>query len=147
MDVQAKNAPIMPVFITLKRVKCWQNSFGTNLPAVLSLHMATIINSPKDRFSKKFFGEGFTFDDVLLVPAHSKVLPREVDIKTRLTKKIALNIRRKIFSLGAIHRRRLLKSWSLRLALRRLRRQPLASESEGEAAWRNRRTRSSRSSS
>src|SRR5471030_1489887 len=33
-----------------------------------------------------------TFDDVLLVPAHSKVLPREVDLKTRLTRNIRLNI-------------------------------------------------------
>lgn len=40
----------------------------------------------------KFFGEGLTFDDVLLLPAFSEVLPRETDISTRLTKKIALNI-------------------------------------------------------
>lgn len=40
----------------------------------------------------KFFGEGLTFDDVLLVPAFSQVLPREVNIKTRLTKDILLNI-------------------------------------------------------
>ena len=36
--------------------------------------------------------EALTFDDVLLVPAHSVVLPREVEIKTQLTRKIALNI-------------------------------------------------------
>lgn len=36
--------------------------------------------------------EALTFDDVLLVPAHSTVLPREVEIKTQLTRKIALNI-------------------------------------------------------
>jgi len=36
--------------------------------------------------------EALTFDDVLLVPAHSTVLPREVSIKTQLTRKIALNI-------------------------------------------------------
>lgn len=40
----------------------------------------------------KFYGEGLTFDDVLLVPAYSEVLPREVDITTQLTKKIKLNI-------------------------------------------------------
>lgn len=40
----------------------------------------------------KFFGDGLTFDDILLVPAHSKVLPREVKLETRLTKKIKLNI-------------------------------------------------------
>jgi IMP dehydrogenase len=54
--------------------------------------MATIINSPKGNLSSKFFGEGLTFDDVLLVPAYSQVLPREVSITTRLTKKISLNI-------------------------------------------------------
>jgi IMP dehydrogenase len=36
--------------------------------------------------------EALTFDDVLLVPAHSTVLPREVVLKTQLTRKIALNI-------------------------------------------------------
>ncbi|NJA05916.1 IMP dehydrogenase [Methylomonas sp. MED-D] len=36
--------------------------------------------------------EALTFDDVLLVPAHSSVLPREVELKTRLTRKITLNI-------------------------------------------------------
>jgi len=36
--------------------------------------------------------EALTFDDVLLVPAHSTVLPREVELKTRLTRDITLNI-------------------------------------------------------
>ena len=36
--------------------------------------------------------EGLTFDDVLLVPAYSDVLPREVDLKCRLSRHIALNI-------------------------------------------------------
>ena len=40
----------------------------------------------------KFFGEGLTFDDVLLVPAYSEVLPREVNIVTHLTKDIILNL-------------------------------------------------------
>lgn len=40
----------------------------------------------------KFAKEGLTFDDVLLVPAKSDVLPAEVSIKTRLTNKITLNI-------------------------------------------------------
>jgi IMP dehydrogenase len=39
----------------------------------------------------KFYGEGLTFDDVLLVPAYSEVLPREVNISTFLTRKIKLN--------------------------------------------------------
>ena len=37
-------------------------------------------------------GEGITFDDVLLVPAYSKVIPNQVDVTTYLTKKIKLNI-------------------------------------------------------
>lgn len=36
--------------------------------------------------------EALTFDDVLLIPAHSSVLPREVELKTQLTRKIKLNI-------------------------------------------------------
>ena len=36
--------------------------------------------------------EGLTFDDVLLVPAYSEVLPREVDIRTRFSRNIRLNI-------------------------------------------------------
>jgi len=42
--------------------------------------------------SNKFFGEGLTFDDVLLVPSYSQVLPRDVDITTRLTKDITINV-------------------------------------------------------
>lgn len=40
----------------------------------------------------KIIGEGFTFDDVLLVPQYSEVTPNMVDISTHLTKKIKLNI-------------------------------------------------------
>lgn len=56
--------------------------------------MATIINAPKTKIphSEKFLAEGLTFDDVLLVPAYSQVLPREVDTSTQLTKNIRLNI-------------------------------------------------------
>src|SRR5512136_1500530 len=36
--------------------------------------------------------EGLTFDDVMLVPAHSEVMPRDVDLTTRLSREIALNI-------------------------------------------------------
>ncbi len=35
---------------------------------------------------------GLTFDDVLLLPAKSEVLPKEVDITTRLTRNISINI-------------------------------------------------------
>lgn len=37
-------------------------------------------------------GEGITFDDVLLVPAYSEIIPNQVDLSTNLTKKIKLNI-------------------------------------------------------
>ncbi len=42
--------------------------------------------------NSKIFGEGLTYDDVLLIPAYSEVLPREVSIKTKFTKNIELNI-------------------------------------------------------
>ncbi len=40
----------------------------------------------------QIIGEGITFDDVLLVPAYSNVIPNEIDVSTYLTKKIKLNI-------------------------------------------------------
>jgi len=43
-------------------------------------------------FNSKFTKEGLTFDDVLLIPGRSNVLPSEVDLKTKLTNKITLNI-------------------------------------------------------
>lgn len=70
-----------------------RQKFGTNIRLALSLHMAIRKSTPrKIDLSHKFFGEGLTFDDVLLVPAYSEVLPREVNIRTRLTKTISLNI-------------------------------------------------------
>ena len=36
--------------------------------------------------------EGLTFDDVLLIPAYSDVLPREIDLRTRFTRNIRLNL-------------------------------------------------------
>jgi IMP dehydrogenase len=42
--------------------------------------------------SSKFVGEGLTYDDVLLLPAYSEVLPRDVNTGSFLTKKIRLNI-------------------------------------------------------
>lgn len=43
-------------------------------------------------YTDKFGAEGLTFDDVLLVPAKSDVLPRDVEVSTQLTKNIKLNI-------------------------------------------------------
>ncbi len=40
----------------------------------------------------RVFEQALTFDDVLLLPAHSTVLPRDVDLKTRVTRDIQLNI-------------------------------------------------------
>jgi IMP dehydrogenase len=54
--------------------------------------MASRISPSKDTIPEKFFGEGLTFDDVLLVPAYSEVLPREVDIRSRITRDIVLNV-------------------------------------------------------
>lgn len=41
--------------------------------------------------TQKIVGEGLTYDDVLLIPAYSEVLPREVKLKTRFTRNITLN--------------------------------------------------------
>lgn len=41
---------------------------------------------------EKFGREGLTFDDVLLVPASSSVLPRDVDVSTRFTRRLRLNV-------------------------------------------------------
>jgi IMP dehydrogenase len=43
-------------------------------------------------YTSKFVGEGLTYDDVLLIPAFSEILPREVSIQTHFTKNITLNV-------------------------------------------------------
>ncbi len=53
--------------------------------------MATKKSSPRNLSSTKFT-DGLTFDDVLLIPAYSHILPRDVDISSNLTKSITLNI-------------------------------------------------------
>ena len=40
----------------------------------------------------KIVGEGITFDDVLLIPGYSEVVPNQIDLTTQLTKTIRLNI-------------------------------------------------------
>ena len=40
----------------------------------------------------KIIGEGLTYDDVLLIPAFSEVLPRDVSIQTKFTRNISLNV-------------------------------------------------------
>lgn len=46
----------------------------------------------KNTTQEKFLGQALTFDDVLLVPAYSEVLPREVDISTQFTRNLRLNV-------------------------------------------------------
>lgn len=62
----------------------------------ISLNILFLIISIKTRdvveISDKFIKQGLTFDDVLLVPQKSEVLPREVNLATNLTKSIKLNI-------------------------------------------------------
>lgn len=54
--------------------------------------MAVQVKSPKKSIAQsRILTEGLTFDDVLLMPAYSQVLPREVSIKSNLTKSIVLN--------------------------------------------------------
>lgn len=52
----------------------------------------TSAQSQEDRYRYKFAQEGITFDDVLLQPRHSQVLPHEVNIGAQLTKRVRLNI-------------------------------------------------------
>jgi len=42
--------------------------------------------------SEKFIGQGLTYDDVLLVPAFSEILPRQVSIASRFSRNISLNV-------------------------------------------------------
>ena len=42
--------------------------------------------------NNKIIGEGLTYDDVLLVPAYSEVLPHEVSIKTKFSRNITINV-------------------------------------------------------
>ncbi|MBW7936915.1 MAG: IMP dehydrogenase, partial [Flavobacteriales bacterium] len=41
---------------------------------------------------EKFVGEGLTFDDVLVVPAYSEVLPNQVAVSSRFTRNIKINV-------------------------------------------------------
>jgi IMP dehydrogenase/GMP reductase len=42
--------------------------------------------------NSKFVGEGLTYEDVLLVPAYSKILPSDVSLETRFSRNISLNV-------------------------------------------------------
>ena len=58
----------------------------------LSRHHFSHLREREEEIVGKIIGEGITFDDVLLVPAYSEVIPNQVDITTHLTQKIKLNI-------------------------------------------------------
>ena len=55
--------------------------------------------------------EGLTFDDVLLVPAYSEVLPREVSVQTRFSRNIKLNIPIVSAAMTPLPKRRWLLHW------------------------------------
>jgi IMP dehydrogenase len=50
------------------------------------------LDTPIPTQTSKFRGEALTFDDVLLVPAHSQVLPKDVSTETRFSRNVTLNI-------------------------------------------------------
>ncbi|HET6569854.1 MAG TPA: IMP dehydrogenase, partial [Rhodothermales bacterium] len=56
------------------------------------MHILESNGSVKSLVEEKMYGEGFTYDDVLLVPARSSVMPRDVDTSTDLTRNIRLNV-------------------------------------------------------
>ena len=59
-------------------------------------------------------GEGITFDDVLLVPAYSEVIPNQVDLSTYLTKKIRLNIPMMSAGMDTVTEHRMALLWHVR---------------------------------
>lgn len=64
-------------------ILCWKIS---------SVKGVMMSSSQSDLQSKKILGHGLTFDDVLLRPRHSKIVPREAILETQITKGIKLNI-------------------------------------------------------
>ena len=80
--------------------------------------MATLINSPRNKTNgSRFFGEGLTFDDVLLMPAYSQVLPREVNIQSRLTKALTLNVPMLSAAMDTVTEATLLLAWQEKAVL------------------------------
>ena len=54
--------------------------------------MREVSEAPQQKSTDKFRSEALTFDDVLLVPAHSQVLPKDVDTTSRFSRNVKLNI-------------------------------------------------------
>ena len=63
---------------------------SSSLPSDAEVHWPALSHDP--RRSMRILEEALTFDDVLLVPAYSEILPREVDLSTRVTRRIRLNV-------------------------------------------------------
>src|SRR5437764_12400960 len=59
------------------------------------------VGEPRAR-EEKFGKEGLTFDDVLLLPAESEVLPADVDTRSCLTRAIALNVSLASSAMGSV---------------------------------------------
>lgn len=57
---------------------CWKQCSGTC--------------KERDNLTDKVIFEALTFDDVLLIPAHSEILPREVDLKSKITRNLTLSL-------------------------------------------------------
>lgn len=55
-------------------------------------HHTVAVSDPLQTFQNRILYEGLTYDDVLLLPAHSEVLPREVDTSSYLTREIKLKL-------------------------------------------------------
>ncbi|HSW46343.1 MAG TPA: IMP dehydrogenase [Phycisphaerae bacterium] len=55
-------------------------------------HPDSFVSQVSSYVARKIVSEGITFDDVLLLPAHSSVVPRVADVTTRLTRNIPINI-------------------------------------------------------
>src|SRR5207302_10217604 len=62
---------------------------GTGLPSVVCQHQTPLVGCAMFEDTLR---EALTFDDVLLVPAFSEVIPRDVDVATRLTPAISLHM-------------------------------------------------------
>ncbi len=69
----------------------YDTTFFTYYNNILQLHNKSKMMKGKEKMGK-IIGEGITFDDVLLVPQFSSVIPNDVILTTQLTKKIKLNI-------------------------------------------------------
>nr|WP_330421345.1 IMP dehydrogenase [Anaerobutyricum hallii] len=62
----------------------------------------------------KIIKEAITFDDVLLVPAYSEVIPNEVNLETKLTNKIKLNIPFMSASMDTVTEHQMAIAWHVR---------------------------------